>query len=219
MINSAHHQLLQSLFAVSSELSETLLNLGTIEVISQDHIIHDQNITPDSVIFLLSGLVGLFTFSFEGKEFYDGFLTPGTIMHDDYLIDQSLYISHSLALTDVIILKIPFSSTQALYDNTHYLQLVNRSVIRKLSINRNLRHVFREKDIVKKIHTLLALLLRFAQGSTIIITHEQLAQLTGSSRNSIGKVLKRLELQSIIDCNRRTIKWGVNKHRLLSSSL
>lgn len=163
---------------------------------------------PDVIFFLLSGKVKISYFSEDGKEFTITILAPGDV-----------YSEHSQAIMTAIdeteVLYLSMAEFQLMMDE--YPEMARRLVRvlgRILSLNNDLiiDLAFRETSsrlahaIRRVISSPTQSLEKEREITKVQLTHEELASMSGSTRQTVNEILRHWETQGILTLHRGYLK-------------
>ncbi len=152
---------------------------------------------PVEALFILKkGRVRIFRISPDGRALTTALITPGTIFGDMILLGQQMHDNFAEALDEVVVCVMSRADVQAFLLSdpriaTRIAEILGRRVAeleRRLSDT-----VF--KSVPQRVAATLCLLARdqqkrpLSRGIQLMLTHEQIAALTGTSRETTTKVL------------------------------
>jgi CRP-like cAMP-binding protein len=154
--------------------------------------------SPVETLFILkAGRVRLFRVSAEGRALTTAILTPGTIFGEMILLGQRMYDNYAEALDEVIVCVVNRGCVQRylLSDPRIAARIAEILGGRLLDMERRLSDtVF--KSVPQRIAGVLVQLAAAtprralgARGEQVTLTHEQIAALVGTSRETATKVL------------------------------
>ncbi len=174
-----------------------------------DDTIFAQGERADSVLFLLRGKVKLAVTSFEGKEAIVGTLGTGEILGEGCLAGQPLRMATAISVGDCTLARIEkLIMARMLHEKQGLAEIFVAHLLA-----RNIRY---EADLVdqlfnsteKRLARILLLLSHFSKESkteTVVpgITHENLAQMVGTTRSRINLFMNKFRKLGFIDYNSR----------------
>ena len=199
---------------------DALAQVTVTRTFSKDNVIILAEDEGDALFIIKSGQVKVSIVSADGREIILSLLRNGAVFGELSLLDGKPRSANVIATekTDLVMLR-----------RADFLQLVSRTPKIAISMLAELASRLRKTD--RKIEGLALLdvtsrisetLLQLANESGIeaedgIIlehrpTHQQLANMSGTTRETVSRVLKRLESQGYIKCNGRKIKILREEH-------
>lgn len=171
----------------------------------------------DAVLLLAEGRVKLGNFTEEGKQTILAFIEPGEIFGELTLVgpnDQSSQREeYAETLEKSLILLIPADAVrQLIEDNPHVSLGVTRLFgLRRKRIERRLKYLLFRSNRERLIHVLLELAEQYGRptekGMTLSIklSHQDLANIIGSTRETVTVVLGELQAEGQLELGRRKI--------------
>lgn len=192
------------------ELSKKLNMTSAVK----NEIIYFAEEPSESIFFLKEGQIKLSRISDEGKESISSILKPGDIFGELAIAGESNREDSAIALEDVLICTISKGNFEKLLIETPELNLrITKIIGLKLQrVNRDLENLI-FKDSFSRV---LDFLKRYAEdygkkiGNEIFIrttlTHQDIANLTSTSRQTVTTIMNDLKNDGIIDFNRIKIK-------------
>ncbi len=199
---------------------DALAQVTVTRTFSKDNVIILAEDEGDALFIIKNGQVKVSIVSADGREIILSLLRNGAVFGELSLLDGKPRSANVIATekTDLVMLR-----------RADFLQLVSRTPKIAISMLAELASRLRKTD--RKIEGLALLdvtsrisetLLQLANESGIeaedgIIlehrpTHQQLANMSGTTRETVSRVLKRLESQGYIKCNGRKIKILREEH-------
>lgn len=165
---------------------------------------------PSEVLFILKkGRVRIFRVSADGRALTTAIITPGTIFGEMVLLGQHMYDSYAEALDDVTVCVISRA-------DVHRLLLTDARIAARITeiLGRRLADLEQRlpdsvfKSVAQRIATTLTILAGAQPPASplrpggrhpqIALTHEQLAALAGTSRETCTKVLHEYADQGLL---------------------
>ena len=170
---------------------------------------------PSEVLFILkAGRVRIYRLSLEGKAFTTAIIEAGTIFGEMAILGQGMYDSYAEALTPCVLCLMSRDDVKHLLlgDLRIALRITETMGRRLLEAERRLSD-FAFKSLPQRLVTLLITLaereaprfaLRAPRASRheVRYTHEQLAEMAGTHRETATKVLNELREQGLIELKR-----------------
>jgi len=163
----------------------------------------------DSVYLIVQGWIKIRSHNLEGKEITLNILGPGDIFGEMALLLSSPRSSDVLSLTEVVIGCFPAKDFMTLIENEPLvgLRLAQLMAKRLQQLNRRLR--MRESDSeARVVDVLLFLAEGRGQSSTMGVEipklpHHELASLSGLTRETVSRILTKLEKKGTIERSSR----------------
>jgi CRP/FNR family cyclic AMP-dependent transcriptional regulator len=174
-------------------------------------IIHEGD-SPDSLHLLLSGSVAITTESDDGRELVLTYLNPGEFYGELGMFDGNARSACVCARTKCEVAEISYSKFKQIYQ-------VKPDILFRISkqLSLKLRDTSRKVvdlaflDVTGRVaRTLLELAkqpdaMTHPDGMQIKSTRQELARIVGCSREMVGRVLKELEEQGLIEAHGKTM--------------
>jgi len=165
----------------------------------------------DNFVFILSGQVRIFQHGEDGREVTLYYANAGDVcvMSLSSLLHSRPFKANAQSVTDLKLLSI---------SSADFLRAMEISEDFRLWVMRSLSDSF--CDMMETFHgtvfqrlemrmaCLLGQLFERAQSTTLSITHQQIAQELGSTREVVSRILKHLEKQGCIHLSRGQIQVG-----------
>lgn len=165
----------------------------------------------NSVYFILEGWVKIRTYNLEGKEITLNILGPGELFGEMASLDQVPRSTDVITLTPTVIGSIPAADFGAFLNMEPQggIRLAKLMARRLRQLNRRLR--LRELDSTSRVVDILLFLAEGqgqpAQGGTEIpnLSHRELGSLAGMARETVTRVLGKLERKGLIHRDGETL--------------
>jgi CRP/FNR family transcriptional regulator, cyclic AMP receptor protein len=199
--------------ALSREQADALLALGRRRRHDAGEALFHEREPGDAVLVLLAGRIKLSSVTETGREALLGIREPGELLGEMSALDDVPRSATAVALEPVEVLVIARSAFVAFMDRTPGVAMV---LVRLL--NRRLRDADRKRieflaqDTVGRVCSrLVELAERFGESSRegvhidLVISQEELAGWTGSSREAVIRALRSLRELGWIATSRRSI--------------
>ena len=178
-----------------------------------------------AVFVLLSGRVRLCSYTPDGKQAIHAFIEPGEMFGELALMQPEGYEDHAEAMLPSTVALIPKQEIEALLSENAAFSLGVTKFIswRRRRIERRLRSLLFRSNRDRLVHLLLDLVDQYgrpAEGGTLIdirLSHQELANIIGSTRESVTVVLGELQLARHLTVSRQRIVVR-NPHRLASET-
>jgi CRP/FNR family transcriptional regulator, cyclic AMP receptor protein len=193
-------------------LPETAVEKATANVVTRNHppgqVILLENDWGSSVYFILSGWVKIRTYNLDGKEVTLNILGTGELFGEMAPLDEVPRSTDVITLAPTVIGNMPSQDFVRLLNTEpqsgiHLAKLMAR---RLRQVNRRLR--LRESDSVSRVADILLFLAdgqgkQSAQGMEIPnLPHRELSSLSGLARETVTRVLSKLEKKGLISRER-----------------
>lgn len=196
-------------------LPEGLIERATAHIVSRQHppnqVILLENDWGSSVYFILDGWVKIRTYNLDGKEVTLNILGKGELFGEMAALEESPRSTDVITLAETLIGNMPASDFAELINTApqagiRLAQLMGR---RLRQVNRRLR--LRESDSQSRVADIL-LFLAEGQGTTSEqgteipnLPHRELSSLSGLARETVTRVLSKLEKKQLIKRDRETL--------------
>ncbi|MDY6806025.1 MAG: Crp/Fnr family transcriptional regulator [Cyanobacteriota bacterium] len=196
-------------------LPEGLIERATAHIVSRQHppnqVILLENDWGSSVYFILDGWVKIRTYNLDGKEVTLNILGKGELFGEMAALEESPRSTDVITLAETLIGNMPASDFAELINTApqagiRLAQLMGR---RLRQVNRRLR--LRESDSQSRVADIL-LFLAEGQGKTSEqgteipnLPHRELSSLSGLARETVTRVLSKLEKKQLIKRDRETL--------------
>jgi CRP/FNR family cyclic AMP-dependent transcriptional regulator len=197
-------------------LPESVVERATSHIVSRQHpanqVILLENDWGSSVYFILEGWVKIRTYNLDGKEVTLNILGKGELFGEMAALDE---VPRS---TDVITLAPALIGNMPAQDFAHLINVepqagirLSKLMARRLrQVNRRLR--LRESDSTSRVADIL-LFLAEGQGKTVEtgieipnLPHRELSSLSGLARETVTRVLSKLEKKGLIVREREILR-------------
>jgi CRP-like cAMP-binding protein len=174
----------------------------------------------NSVYLIVQGWVKVRTYNYDGKEVTLNILGPRDIFGEMALLLSSPRSTDVLSLTAVVIGSLPAEDFISLVQSEHSvgLGLAKMMAKRLQQLNRRLR--MRESDSVARVVDIL-LFLAEGQGRSSatgveipMLTHQEIASLSGLSRETVTRAVSKLEKKGVIERSNRELIYVPNLQAL-----
>ncbi len=179
----------------------------------KDEFIYFSDDPSDTLFFLKEGKVKIANFSDEGKEVIKTILQPGEVFGEFSLLDEGRRTDFAQALDKVKVCKMSKANFQALMEKYgHFSIRVNKLIgLRLKKIERRLESLFFKDARARVVEFLVDMAdeegekVGFETMIKNILTHQDIANLTATSRQTVTSVLNDLRSRNLINFNRRQI--------------
>lgn len=202
------YSLLEAAPWIKVEMSswEPLTNDYTPVKYDKGSYIYSQGDPADFVYIISTGRVGFFSVLPNGKakQFFIG--DTGCILGEISCIRQHLYIGSATVMSNCKVYKIPFEHLyRKMQENWQITVMVLNSICRKSGI---LHYQVMEMSFATPINKTISLLLQLSSNYgeltedgtliTLRFTHEEVSNLTNTSRTTVSGIFSRLTKEEII---------------------
>ncbi|QDU96500.1 Crp/Fnr family transcriptional regulator [Lignipirellula cremea] len=167
----------------------------------------------DSVFLLTAGLVKVCHLTTDGKESILAFVEPGEMFGELAIFDGDDRDEYVEAIEPAAVLMIPAEVLQQLMAESPGVAMgVTRLVgLRRHRIERRLKNLLFQSNHDRLVHLLLDLAEQFGAAEPggirlrVRLTHQDLANLIGSTRETVTVILGRLKAKGVVSGGRRRI--------------
>jgi len=192
------------------------VDMGMVE--QKSHLTYDANQyiylpeEPARRIYLISeGRVKIGTYGSDGKEVTKAILTPGQVFGELALVGEEARRDFAYSLEDVTLCVLEKEDLQAMFRERSDLQLFFLRLIgnRTLKLEQRLENLMFKTSrsrIVEFLHELAQTRGRavgYEREVRNMLTHKEIADLTGTSRQTVNSVLNELRRQNILTFDRK----------------
>ncbi|MDX2241424.1 MAG: Crp/Fnr family transcriptional regulator [Leptolyngbyaceae cyanobacterium bins.302] len=196
-------------------LPEDAVERATANVVMRSHppnqVILLENDWGSSVYFILSGWVKIRTYNLDGKEVTLNILGMGELFGEMAPLDEVPRSTDVITLAPTVIGNMPAQDFVRLLNTEPQsgIRLAKLMARRLRQVNRRLR--LRESDSVSRVADILLFLAegrgKVSQQGTEIpnLPHRELSSLSGLARETVTRVLSKLEKKGLISRDRETL--------------
>jgi CRP/FNR family transcriptional regulator, cyclic AMP receptor protein len=194
-----------------TDLPDASVEQATAQAVTRNHpanqIILLENDWGSSVYFILEGWVKIRTYNLDGKEVTLNILGKGEIFGEMASLDEAPRSTDVMTLVPTVIANIPAQDFMQLLEAETQagIRLAQLMARRLRQVNRRLR--LRESDSTSRVADVLLFLadgqgVRGDQGIEIPnLPHRELSSLSGLARETVTRVLSKLEKKGLIQRN------------------
>src|SRR5690606_38739905 len=176
-------------------------------------LIFSEGSPREAVFFIVDGLVKTFKVDTGGHEQIVSLLGKGEMFPHTGFFDQSPFPANAETVKPSHLFAIPIRSFEQLLLSTPTIAV---KVLRVMGAKiRELQEKLQELTYQDVRHRIIAILLRLAEahgtarGETVVlrlpVTHQDLASMAGTTRESVNRILNALRRKRILDMNRNHI--------------
>ena len=167
----------------------------------------------DGVLLLTSGRVKICSFSTDGKQAILTFIEPGELFGELAMLDQETREEYAEATETCTLLLIPADAVQDLMAKHADVSLGVTKLfgMRRQRIERRLKYLLFRSNRERLVHLLLELAERYGSRTAngvalgIKLSHQDLANIIGSTRETVTVVLGELQNEGSLKLGRRKI--------------
>jgi CRP/FNR family transcriptional regulator len=189
-----------------NDLLETILNASTHRKINKGMLLYTEGDTCNGIGFFLKGEVRVFKSGESGREITLYELFPGDtcILNASSILSNSYYPANAQCLSDISLLLLPkkiFLELFTKYDvmRTYIFTILSRRLSAVIEMVEEV--AFGKLDIRIKDY-----LVEKAENDVVNLTHQQIANDLGSSREVISRMLKEFENKDEVILHRKKIE-------------
>ncbi len=198
---------------LKQEDMEHLNKITTMQDFKKNQPVYFAKEPSGSIFFLKKGRVKLTRTSKDGKEMILGVINPGEVFGEMSFLDEDQRTDYATAMDDALICAINKNQFKDFVSKAPELNLK----LTKLIGFRLKRYTEKIEELVFKdsLHRIISFILRLAEdngktlGSDIFIKpffkHQDIAELTACSRQTVNAILTDLREKKIIDFDRRKL--------------
>lgn len=181
--------------------------------IKKGEYIYVQNDDADKIYFITAGRVKIGTIADNGKEVTKAILTEGEVFGELSMIGVEKRRDYAIAMEDTLMCALTVSDMQGLLKDHSPLNLFLMKLIgsRALKMERRLESLVFKDSRTRVIDFLLELAenkgkpVGFETLVRRFLTHQEIANLTATSRQTVTTILNELRTDNIITFNRRRL--------------
>ncbi|HAX77796.1 MAG TPA: hypothetical protein DCY88_18645 [Cyanobacteria bacterium UBA11372] len=197
-------------------LPEPAVEKATAHVVTRSHpanqVILLENDWGSSVYFILDGWVKIRTYNLDGKEVTLNILGKGEVFGEMAALDEVPRSTDVITLTPTMIANLPAQDfVQLIYGEPMAGVRLSQLMARRLrQVNRRLR--LRESDSMSRVADTILFLAdgqgkRTSEGTEIPnLPHRELSSLSGLARETVTRVLTKLEKKGLIQRDQETLR-------------
>ena len=180
---------------LSSEEMEALAAVAPMKTYAAGELLFTPHQPTETLFILKKGRVRLFRVSADGRALTTALLTPGTVFGEMVLLGQQMHDNFAEAIDEVVVCVMSRADVHRYLSDARIAVRISEILGRRVAdLERRLSDtVF--KTAPERIAATLCLLASqqakkpLGRGSQIALTHEQIAALTGTSRETATKIL------------------------------
>lgn len=195
-----------------------------VRIFERKSLIYLPDDESDSVLLLVSGRVRIYHITPEGKEALLAFIDPGELFGELTVIGQTEREEFAETMEKSQIVKIPGDALRELMANNPDVTLGITKLIglRRQRFERRLKSLMFQPNRDRLVFLLLELAERYAvphpDGTALRIrlSHQEMANIIGSTRETVTVVLGELQQEGLLEIKRRQVILK-NLNRLATS--
>ncbi|TWU40237.1 Global nitrogen regulator [Novipirellula aureliae] len=169
--------------------------------------------SAESVFLLASGLVKVCNLTNDGKQSILAFVEPGELFGELAIFDSEQRDEYVEAVEKSTVVMIPASEVQALLAANHDVSIALTKMIglRRHRVERRLKNLLFLSNRDRLVHLLLDLAEQFGVCDSegihlrIKLAHQEIANLMGSTRETVTILLGQLKSEGMVDVGRQRI--------------
>lgn len=178
----------------------------------------------DGVLFVVSGRVKICSMTPEGKQSILAFIEPGEMFGELSILEEGSREEYAEATEKSTVVLIPVEYMRELIERHAHLALGVTKLfgLRRKRVERRLKYLLFHSNRDRLIHLLLELAEDYGKQTgaqidlTIKLSHQDLASIIGSTRETVTVTLGQLQAEGLIKVGRRRISL-LNTNRLADS--
>ena len=184
-----------------------------VRVFERKSLVYLPDDESDSVLLLVSGRVRIYHITTEGKEALLAFIDPGELFGELTIIGQSQREEFAETMEKSQIVKIPAAAIREVMDeNPEVTMGVTKLIgLRRQRFERRLKSLMFQPNRDRLIFLLLELAERYGVLHTdgialrIRLSHQEMANIIGSTRETVTVVLGELQQEGLLEVKRRRV--------------
>ena len=198
---------------------------SSIRQFDRGNLVYLPTESSDSVFLLLSGRIKLYHITGEGKQALLALIEPGELFGELAILGGGEREEYAEAMLKSTILRIPGPIIQELMQQhaTVSLGVTKLMGLRRQRVEQRLKSLLFRSNRDRLIHLLLDLAEKYGRFTTegvfidIKLSHQELASIIGSTRETVTVLLGELQDERCIDIQKRHII--LRKAQLLANSI
>jgi len=198
---------------LTPEQVKQIENASLAKKFSKGNMIYMPHDASESVFLLTSGRIKLYHVTQEGKQALLALIEPGEIFGELAVFEEDGREEFAEAMAESTLIKIPREEMQQLMEAHAPVALGVTKLMgfRRRRIERRLKSLLFRSNRDRLVHLLLELAEKYGRESedgvllTIKLSHQELASIIGSTRETVTVVLGELQQQDLIAIQRRQV--------------
>ncbi len=187
--------------------------VSQVRVFDRNSLIYLPEDESDSVLLLVSGRVRIYHITTEGKQALLAFIDPGELFGELTVIGQSEREEFAETMEKSQIVKIPASAIHDLMaENPDVTLSITKLIgLRRQRFERRLKSLMFQPNRERLIFLLLELAERYAVlhpdgiALRIRLSHQEMANIIGSTRETVTVVLGELQQEGLLEVKRKQV--------------
>jgi CRP/FNR family cyclic AMP-dependent transcriptional regulator len=203
---------------------DAMAQAAPMKTYSSGELVYTPHQPMETLFILKKGRIRIFRVSVDGRALTTAIVEPGTIFGEMIIIGQQMHDSFAEALDDVVVCVMTKNDVQRLLlGDARIAARISETLGRRLSeVEQRLSDAIFKSVPERIAGTLLTLAgthssRPLGRGIQVKLTHEQLAALAGTSRETTTKVLGEFADQGLVSLGRGRVSI-VDPHRLRRAS-
>jgi len=192
---------------------ERLEQRAQVRNFARKGLIYLPNDQADAVLLLAKGRVKIVNLTADGKQSILAFIEPGELFGELAVFGPSEREEFAEVMDAATVILIPATEMRRLMESHPDISLGVTKLMgfRRRRVERRLRHLLFRSNRERLIHLLLELVEQYGVQTpagvslTIRLSHQDLASVIGSTRESVTLVLGELAAEGIVDVSRRQL--------------
>lgn len=181
-------------------------NGASLESIKKGEIIFEKGEMPSFYLFIVKGVVRVYTLSEQGKEFTHRIFNENECFGTPPLIINKPYPSIAVAKTDIEILKLAKDKFfAALQENPQFLMQLTKNICEIIYFKSVMSNEISLHDPEHRITTLLRQFKTTNTPEEIYLTRQQIANLTALRVETVIRTIKQMELDGKVKILNRKV--------------
>ncbi len=195
---------------LDEQISQVLLRQLRVQTFTKGEYVVHKGGRGEDLFFLLDGRLLVVDVTAEGRQTGLNFLTPGDFFGELALIDELPRSASIMAVARSVVAVLPKVSARALiYETPLVAERMLRHIALKLRASTDFRAVLSIPQVFQRVCALLQLLAKPDPGQLLTIenmpTHQHLALMANSSRETVSRVLTALIDQGVLEKDNRRV--------------
>ena len=188
------------------ELDE-LVGLSTRITARQGRILYMPDETGEVLLFVQEGSVQIYRISPEGKKFIIDNLGAGAVFGEMALIGHHMHSSFAQALEDSVLCLIRRDDLERLLLDKPKVALRILEVLgKRLSEAEKKLEDMAFRSVAARLASLLLRLSRDDEGTIDGLSHQELAEMIGTYRETVTQTLSQFKASKLVDIQRKSIR-------------
>lgn len=214
VINLRNEEIFQFLtqFRVFKDLNEyemePIIDFSRLRTFKADAIIFMQDEPITNVYFIQKGKVKIYRTDYHGKEQIINVLQKGDMFPHQGFFRKGNYPAHAEVIEDALIVDIPIESFEQVLITHPEISMKLFNVLSEIIID--LQKRLEERNLYNVYEQIIFLLMRLARRNgekidddyykiTLLLTNRELANMIGSSRETVSRTLTQLKKDAFIE--------------------